>query len=406
MPFRALNPNCNKKRPVTSTGRRRVNPFDHSATRLKYNEAIRRTNEEELLLRLVRTRYQDSSVSLAVSNVTTQFETVAGANYLNGTDAGDPTDLFTGSLGVADRPTIVLTPGGANYFEEIGTQLTLEQLEFIAGNFAIGSVLRLFVSNINGLDNASTAEGPAPPCPPEFEEFRYVAELATELQDRRGIHLTRQKKIEDEEYVLRNTSVEGFLALKQAGFEVSQAESGEQLIVKEPTITPILSLRVEPDTLDVCSEFQHMLGLDPKLNSYKFNTVPEQFPGSPMGSEKQGVNITTRSLVQASLLLSQGVEVPDCHIECGLVRTTRNPDGSLFDWNQVLGNLFHVSCCKRKPKNARVAVKFRGYWFFIADCDKDSVETLLLFNTAQKLQGIRTTGRNVDAPVLTISAGR
>ena len=45
-------------------------------TRLPYNEAIKVTTEQQLLLNIVRLRYTDTPSSLAVANVTAQFELV------------------------------------------------------------------------------------------------------------------------------------------------------------------------------------------------------------------------------------------------------------------------------------------------------------------------------------------
>src|SRR3954462_13537714 len=45
-------------------------------TRLPYNEAVKTTSEEQLLLNIVRLRYSDNPSSIAVSNIAAQFELV------------------------------------------------------------------------------------------------------------------------------------------------------------------------------------------------------------------------------------------------------------------------------------------------------------------------------------------
>ena len=170
-------------------------------------------------------------------------------------------------------------------------------------------------------------------------------------------------------------------------------------------ISPVLVLRQAPETIELSVQLQQLLGLDGNVDKYLIISVPEQFPSTFAPTQRDNIEITMRSVAQASMYLSQGIEVPDRDIQCGAVRTTCNPDGTLFDWNQVLGNLFHVQCCKRKPRNARISVKYRGYWFYISDCDKDTIETLRLLTAVSGLQGVRA-GRDVNAPVLTISAGR
>ena len=49
-------------------------------TRDRYNEAIRQTNDEELLLNLVRLRYNEHPSFLPVTGLNSQFELSAGAD--------------------------------------------------------------------------------------------------------------------------------------------------------------------------------------------------------------------------------------------------------------------------------------------------------------------------------------
>src|SRR5262245_7344077 len=43
-------------------------------TRLPYNESVKTTSEEQLLLNIVRLRYSDNPSSLGISNIAAQFE--------------------------------------------------------------------------------------------------------------------------------------------------------------------------------------------------------------------------------------------------------------------------------------------------------------------------------------------
>jgi hypothetical protein len=49
-------------------------PNTLSQTRLQYNEAVKTTTEQQLLLNIVRLRYTDTPSSLAVSGIAAQFE--------------------------------------------------------------------------------------------------------------------------------------------------------------------------------------------------------------------------------------------------------------------------------------------------------------------------------------------
>ena len=53
-------------------------------TRMKYNEVIRDTNDEQLLMNIVRLRYADSPVFIDLPSITSQFEVSGQGNYLGG----------------------------------------------------------------------------------------------------------------------------------------------------------------------------------------------------------------------------------------------------------------------------------------------------------------------------------
>jgi hypothetical protein len=51
-------------------------PRDIQETRLHYNEVVKTTSEQQLLLNIVRLRYTDTPSSLTVANIAAQFELV------------------------------------------------------------------------------------------------------------------------------------------------------------------------------------------------------------------------------------------------------------------------------------------------------------------------------------------
>src|SRR6476660_6803565 len=84
----------------------------------------------------------------------------------------------------------------------------------------------------------------------------------------------------------------------------------------------------------------------------------------------EGVNVIdleTRSLLQVLYFVAHGVEVPPHHVEQGFARMTPTPDGTAFDYQQVLGGLFRVcwSAGKHRPAQAAVAVHYKDVWFYI-----------------------------------------
>lgn len=77
-------------------------------------------------------------------------------------------------------------------------------------------------------------------------------------------------------------------------------------------------------------------------------------------------------------------------------------DGSEFDWLDVTGELLKIQCSYLPPRQAAVAVRYRGYWFYIDDTDLHSKSTFALLRQLFSLQAGQFTGA---APVLTLPVG-
>src|SRR5438876_765806 len=103
-------------------------------TRLHYNEVVKATTEEQLLLNIVRLRYTDTPSSLAVSTIAAQFERSQNFQLTPFfTSAGsDINRSYTAILpqvgaGSADRPTVSLTPlDDQEFTRKLFTPLTLD----------------------------------------------------------------------------------------------------------------------------------------------------------------------------------------------------------------------------------------------------------------------------------------
>jgi len=100
--------------------------------------------------------------------------------------------------------------------------------------------------------------------------------------------------------------------------------------------------------------------------------------------------------------LSKGVNVPEDHVLSGVAPTTRLPDGRPFDWTPITAGNFSVHAQKHRPKDAEVAVHYRGYWFYIAPDDVNSRAVLAILEILFGLQ--ESDGKSVG-PLLTLPLG-
>jgi hypothetical protein len=73
-----------------------------------------------------------------------------------------------------------------------------------------------------------------------------------------------------------------------------------------------------------------------------------------------------------------------------------------FDWGELLDGFFSVYYSQQRPRNAAVAVRFRGLWFYIARDDESSLSTFALLN---QLASLTSGERRGAAPVLTLPVG-
>src|SRR5262249_19669824 len=80
--------------------------------RLRYNEVVRDTNAEQLLLTIVRLRYADSPVFIDLPSIPSQFEASGRGTYLGGRGNQFPgrASLGGGELNLRDTPTLSYKP--------------------------------------------------------------------------------------------------------------------------------------------------------------------------------------------------------------------------------------------------------------------------------------------------------
>jgi hypothetical protein len=98
--------------------------------------------------------------------------------------------------------------------------------------------------------------------------------------------------------------------------------------------------------------------------------------------------------------LSQGVSVPEAHIEGGLVAYNQH----IAFTNAFLSDLFSVKVRGEKPVNTNLAIPFRDFWFYIDDNDLSSKRTIGVLNSLVRLKIQAAGAQNI--PVLTLPVGQ
>jgi hypothetical protein len=384
--------------------------------RLRYNEAVKTTTEQQLLLNIVRLRYTDTPSSLSVSSIAEQREIVAGLKaipFFTSAAAGNAFGGYRGAvlpqveLSGANRPTLSYTPlDDQEFTRRLFTPITLEGTAYLAKTtWPISTVFRLYLENLNWVSNAETASGPTPRDPPEFADFLTGVQALQRLQDRRLVALFTEEKEEratDGVPAGPNTPTAAVEAAK-AGFEYRRGDDGWVVVKKQPR--PVLRVGAvpahDPDFAALCRAFK----LDPAKRTFDLtaDTLDPFLADAPPAGLTQ-LDLETRSLLQVLFFVAHGVTVPPCHAASGVAPQTFGADGVGFDWDEVLTGLFKVSWAvgKNPPPCAAVAVRYRDYWFYIDDRDRDTKATFALLVEVSRLELGAKAGA---APILTLPLG-
>ncbi len=161
-----------------------VGPRSISVGRADYNEAINKTENEQMLLAIVEGRYGETFSLLAVSGIAAnvRFKTGAGVNIGFGPPANYDGNLvpFSSSLAYEENPTITYAPvQGSQYLRQLMSPIPLDILVlFVRSGTNMKATLGLLVNRINDMQNPDFLAGSSAKSDSRFQRF---TEVNTEL---------------------------------------------------------------------------------------------------------------------------------------------------------------------------------------------------------------------------------
>jgi hypothetical protein len=387
-----------------------VGPAAIRHTRMRYNEVVRDTNDEQLLVNIVRLRYADSPVFIDLPNITSQFEMASHGNYLGGFgyQYHGHSNLGFGELSLRDSPTLSYHPReGREIAKALLTPLSSDLFIVVNAGADIEQLLLLAVNDINDVTNARGSTLLTPKVPEDNSEFVRGIRILESLRQRDGTELAVEM---DEEASgasdpIAKSSVQGrdlVSALKDGYVYRARGDGQVTLLKRERELT----LRIRPAFVHSpeMEEVARIFGLIPGQSQYKLKSElseeSNREPPSPLGNDTIFMNM--RSVLQVMTFLSKGVCVPKDHERSGVAPVTPGPGGAPFEWTGITAGNFIVHAQKHKPHDAEVAVKYRGYWFYIAPNDVKSRAALAVLEVLFALQ--ESDGKNVG-PLLTLPLG-
>jgi hypothetical protein len=334
-----------------------LGPKALKSVRSNYNLAVQRTNDEELLLNLVRLKYRDTPFFMEVSSVASQFSLTTNANASASLQEGVK-GLFGlgGSVGMTEKPTVTYSPlQGDQFIQRVLSPLPLHTIALLFhSGWSIEKIFRLSFQRMNHLKNAPGASGPTPSIAPNYMGFVSAVKHLRALQVRDSINISYHEEMGVPQLILHINE------------EDKNREEAKQFA---------LAVNIEP------GKTRYVLAFTPAFN------------------KTDQIKVVTRSLLGVMFYLSQAVEVPKEDVLKGKVTVTKTLDGKIFDWKDVTGDLLRISPLSENHQEESKSIYYRGTWFYIDDSDLSSKSTFSLLAQIFSLQAGKIQN---NAPLLTL----
>ena len=310
----------------------------------------------------------------------------------------------------ANRPTLSLVPADdGRTVRQYLTPISSDTLVFLEqSGWSASTILRLWVERLNGIPNASTASNPPRGLIPDFARFQRIAELLQIAQDRELGSIETEEQVIDVSGPLPASAITAMAAVEatKSGLEYRPKKNSDAWVLVRPERRLAMHFYPGAENTSEIVELESLLNLRPGQGRYELVTsassVPDplRVPSAPSAT----LQVVPRSTAQVYFFLANGVQVPAEHFKC--TPQTVDECGGVFDMQAVTRGLFEVHVAKghKPPSCAHVAVRYRGYWFYIDEQDQASKTTFGLVMQLSRLDFKRQ--QLGGGPVLTLPAGR
>lgn len=328
-----------------------------------YNAAIHTSLQEQMLLNLLRLRFEETPYFLGVGTVVTQYSfgvQVGSSGHVS--QAGAYTLGGSGGVGYTETPTISYKPlSDGEFAERILRPISPDILVLLShSGWRLEPLLQLSVQRMNNLPNLPVGDVNHLLELQRYQPFVEVTRLFRELQagDALGQRVA------------------------------SEPKSIQYLLTFEQSEKPLIQDKIQ--------RAKALLGLDQDQDAFPF------VPAAGMLQPGQ-IHVEMRSLLGVMQFLARGIQLP----EAENARIKHSPVSLELerDYNALYGDLFvvHTSPNRPAPGTASVAVRHRGQWYFIADDDIRSKRT---FATILYLFSVQAIGADKSGDLLlTLPAG-
>ena len=338
----------------------------------RYAAAFGRAQQEQLLLNIVRLRYNDPVTFVEGERLTTQDRAGADTRFSSATalDGSPFTEILSGNLGaqLSHQPTVVYQNlRGKQYADQLLRPLPPESVFLLSqSGWSLEQLMLCCVARIGDVDNARIAAGPRLGERPRNERFRELAALMARAQDTSNLIVQ----------------------------VVNQAGEGGPVFFRRDEATVILKWWAR--TNDGAA-------LKAMLENNWASDVQEIAGGryateiATRGNEFGDFAFRGRSILGVMSALSLTVNIPAAHDGLVANRADAPAAGACAVpgvGDEVLNGYFNVQSAKDEPEGAAVKVRYRDHWFYVADECLTAKSTLALLGQLYAMQAGLSDGRD------------
>jgi hypothetical protein len=317
-----------------------------------YNDAILRTEDEQLLQNIVRMRFHDSLGFLTVASVTANvsFTSTGTVNLGFGPTSNYAGNLvpFTGTISTEQNPTISYTPvSGDHILKQFAAEVPLDRaILLINSAHQPQAAWRAVVRRVNNLRNPDFPEPPTLVADARFDE---VIELASVLKRHGTLYFVR----------------------------LAGAKSGYAIVLHS----------YSPHNSQQVARLLDLLKVTKPTRDGDDVVIPVELSvGAPA---PDAISLETRSLLDLLRLAAASVEVPP-----------GTPGAGAFSRPGPAAAGFRIRSAEFQPADARVSAQYRGRWYYIDNEDEASKQWFAMLQLLSSAQLPDTAAGT--APVLTI----
>ena len=293
-----------------------LGPSAIRSTRIGYNEALRSTNDEQLLLNLVRLRYADSPIFVDLPNITSQFEMsgLAGYNGGYGNQFPGSASLGMGQLTYRDTPTLSYHPReGREIAKALLNPMSADLFSVVSAGARTEQLFWMTINDINDVQNAVQATILAPRVTDENALFLRGVRLLAEVDDRGGAEIgySTSETADETSDPVDQDKVGGheLIEAAKAGY-VFRADGAGRVALRKRERELTLKIRSGFTQSPEMQEVAEIFHLRPGLSRYKIKSElqpnAESTPLQPLPTTGDTIYLNLRSVLQIMTFLSKG----------------------------------------------------------------------------------------------------